>query len=1253
MRYHYNSLGPDRFQEFCQALLVAAFPNVQCLPVGQPDGGRDAFTTRYLASRHRRGDESEAIVFQVKFSKSPGEDRDQREFLEAIVASELPKIKKLKLSGLDKYYLLTNVGGTAHLGGGSIDKMNAYLSNALGVESYCWWRDDLDRRLDNNADVKWSYPDLLKATDLLQGLMTGLLGESEERRRAAIRAYISSQYDDDEELKFKQVELQSKMVDLFVDLPVAPTRESFEINFLRHGRTFGLMRHREHLLFENGDSPDLAASFFLTDASGIECSRIVLEGAPGQGKSTVTQYICQVMRMLLLGKSAELSLLPEHHSSAKVRVPFRVDLRDFAKWMSGIDPFQPKLVSLPDNTPLSLEGFLAAHVRLLSGGHEFNVSDFSAVIKASHVLIALDGFDEVAEVEMRNQLITEITKATTRLRNAGGHSVQVIVTSRPAAFAKSSGFPEDDWLYVELLSLERTQVDEYANKWMKAKHLKDSEKHVFQRTLDNKLAEPHTKFLARNPMQLTILLALVYQRGESLPEKRTAMYDAYMDLFFSRESEKSSIVREHRELLIDIHRYLAWKLQTSAEGGANGSIEDGELQSTLFSYLAEQEEDTAIVEDLFTGVVERVGALVSRVQGTYEFEVQPLREYFVARFLYETAPYSPAGAEKVGTKLDRLNALVRNPYWLNVARFYAGCFSKGEISALVDALIEVASSAPYEHTSHPRKLALILLGDWVFTQYQPAVRRMVELIGQRPQLRQLLGSSDDQTDASAWMVLPDKCGKADFMDILFSRLQANVFSDEGMVLGSIIKQNLSLEDRVQRWNAAKKTTDTGKWIALGDKVGVYSRASDSLILSTLGDLKSQAIVPLLRNQRFRLLSTDSGLNAQAEKLLLSGRGMTGSRFRLLTDEACPLSVLAQIISPHQYGMVFGGDSSMSLRDLRNNRMGLHSSKNKQNENDVNPQSKINVTPVQRMAVDAYNNFLDMPSDELATSLQPWSSLVEKLRNAWGEATAIDRIAIIASRIRSKEEIGAAPNGIFNTNEPLVERYRFARLKSGASRWWEKQLDNAAAPVVVEKLVLLIWVFATKKTIFQLSDRLAAILESFDASAWERVTREFHAVSTFTLYGRSHNCLELGQVDLERAKSLSSRTAVFLGRRLDWRSRMNLVKECLIGKEGLDDSILQFELDVLTAHLSRKSPDLGLALSVVRASFARGAPMPYCRRHRDASLSEDDAIVISQDPESYPLSFVALADTVMSAKAGAKARSLAEIATSEKWFKTDK
>jgi shikimate kinase len=56
--------------------------------------------------------------------------------------------------------------------------------------------------------------------------------------------------------------------------------------------------------------------------------RIVLEGAPGQGKSTVTQYVCQVMRMQLLDMADALGALPDNHRHAQVRIELSPNFGD-------------------------------------------------------------------------------------------------------------------------------------------------------------------------------------------------------------------------------------------------------------------------------------------------------------------------------------------------------------------------------------------------------------------------------------------------------------------------------------------------------------------------------------------------------------------------------------------------------------------------------------------------------------------------------------------------------------------------------------------------------------------------------------------------------------------------------------------------------------------------------------------------------------------------------------------------------------
>ena len=62
------------------------------------------------------------------------------------------------------------------------------------------------------------------------------------------------------------------------------------------------------------------ATLLLADTLGT-LNQFVVQGAPGQGKSTLAQYVCQVHRIRLLDKTEELALLPEVHRNAPIYLP--------------------------------------------------------------------------------------------------------------------------------------------------------------------------------------------------------------------------------------------------------------------------------------------------------------------------------------------------------------------------------------------------------------------------------------------------------------------------------------------------------------------------------------------------------------------------------------------------------------------------------------------------------------------------------------------------------------------------------------------------------------------------------------------------------------------------------------------------------------------------------------------------------------------------------------------------------------------
>lgn len=716
MDYLFENLGDERFQEFCSCIISTEFPNMQSFPVGQPDGGRDTIVYEVDTSP-----EKSFVVFQVKFVRNANEERDLHKWLTKTVENEAAKVAELAVRGAKSYYLITNVRGTAHLDSGSKDKVNAILESSLTIPAICWWRDDLSRLLEKNPALKWSFPEILNGQDVLNGLLFDQLNENKERRLSVIRAYLTDQYHIESEVKFKQIDLQNKLLTLFTDVPLKVKKidqKNKKIRKTLSGIFNSTSEYSEDITGHHDEWTMGAADFLLHEQTQNQVSRILLEGGPGQGKSTITQYVCQVHRIKILRKTTDILALPKNIVSAQTRIPFKIDLRDVASWIEKKNPYKDSLPQdyFDKNWRNALESYLISHIFYHSKIENFESTDFLAIIQVSPVLFVFDGFDEIADMKLRQEVIDFINKGIQRL-TSNAMSIQIIVTSRPAAFSGAVVFPVQNYPHFELTNVTPSIIDEYVGKWIKASRMQPRDASDLKRLVTDKLQMPHLRELAKSPMQLAIFITLLRTKGQSLPNKRTALFDSYISLFFDRESEKSRLVRDKRDLIIDIHQYLAWVLHSEAERyRKSGSIGLDDLKVRLRKYLSDEGHDPTVTDQLFDVMKERVCALVSRVQGTFEFEVQPLREYFCAKYLYTTAQNSTAGDVKPGTKPERLHAILRNPYWQNVVRFFAGCADAGELDMIIEELKGLQEDELLKYTHFPRILTSQLLSDYVFTQ---------------------------------------------------------------------------------------------------------------------------------------------------------------------------------------------------------------------------------------------------------------------------------------------------------------------------------------------------------------------------------------------------------------------------------------------------------------------------------------------------------------------------------------------------------
>lgn len=695
MRYRYEALDPGSFQRLVQAILAREIgPEFRALPIGQADGGRDGL--------------ADARVFQVKHTVKEIPSGSTAKWLEGAFEEEYDKIRRLVSRGLTKYFLVTNVEGSGNLDTGSRDKVDAWLEarrRDLGLDTITvWWRSDLDARFASaEISLKMAFLRVLPGDEALA--ITSLhQRDSQSRSDKALLAYISQQFELDESVRFEQVDLSGPSVQsMFVDVPV-----TYQVGDSAVARITRLLDSDpdDYPGELEEEAPRLigGARLLLSD---VWFGNAVLIGGPGQGKSTLLQYICQAHRAQHLGEIEYLRGVVTAPTVA--RVVFRIDLRDFAQWMTDVGKANRK--RRPDKqAPIALERFLVGHVANRCGGNRFTAQDLVRVFADRPTLLALDGLDEVADLNQRDEVAQEIGSAVARLQ-ADAADLMVLVSTRPGSSSAidrlGHSFPH---FFMQPLSPALRLA--YLERWATQANLGVQQKASLRSTFEAKQEIPHVRELAASPMQLAILLHLMQRRG-ILPENRTDLYADYMKVFLDRESPKEPVVRDHRALVEEVHSFVGWHLQAKAEtDGTAGRIGIDELRSLLARLLRHHGLGGELVTQLFNSVTARVLCLVQRVQGQFQFEVQPLREYFAAKYILDGAPFSRDGVSKD----ERLIELLKRPYWSNVMRFYAGMLSTGEVKGLPSTLRSLRQVHPYNVLPQTRSAALQLVGDQLFVR---------------------------------------------------------------------------------------------------------------------------------------------------------------------------------------------------------------------------------------------------------------------------------------------------------------------------------------------------------------------------------------------------------------------------------------------------------------------------------------------------------------------------------------------------------
>lgn len=641
--------------------------------------------------------------------------------------------------------------------------------------------------------------------------------EQQEHRRErislAIRAYIGDQYSADDKVLFDQAELRPSVDAIFVDVPFGCRRGTTPSDLLTRIAT-------EH----PGDIGATDESVVTGAAQALlhpEWSyNALIVGGPGQGKSTLLQYVCQFHRARRLGRNAYTGERQQLTPLTEItRVPIRLDFRRYVAWAcANSKPVKPK--GSKTATPLdrwpSLAEYIVAQVQLRSGGHTFTIQDLALLISTEPVLLAMDGLDEVANLKHRARVAEEIIATEARLR-PDARNLVILVATRPGA-TTSTLWSSQDFPVLNLRRLTPGLRLQYLQRWCAAARLSEEAADRLQRTFLDNQHVPHIHELASYPMQLAILLHLLHRR-QLLPQQRTELYREYLKAFLDREQteDKEPLLQEARKVIEDIHAYLGWHLQTRAEDGRGmGAITRVDLEKLLHAQLAGREEGQKFAKRLFSAVSTRVLCLVERESG-FEFEVQPLREYFAALYIFENAPPKGQG----NARDDCLNALLQRPYWSNVCRFFVGMFSDVEVRGIRHSLRSLGTKSPLKEHPLLRSTATLLLDDRTFQgQRDSPIQEIVDFILDGPGV---ILAEDGLLDVSGSpLALSNGAGRAQVVQHLKERLQNE---DSALCRGAMtrtLRRHTDSVDDVPGWWWSQFDA-TVSWLQTAADLGMLAR----------------------------------------------------------------------------------------------------------------------------------------------------------------------------------------------------------------------------------------------------------------------------------------------------------------------------------------------------------------------------------------------------------------------------------------------
>ncbi|MFD5436608.1 NACHT domain-containing protein [Kitasatospora sp. NPDC127067] len=666
MKFDLSKLGPREFENLSQALAVAEFGSTLTIFGPGPDGGREATFEGDLAVGENGPVWSGYTVLQAKYCETLTTPQKDATWLINQIRDEMNswRTSDRRTRKPDYILFITNVSLSGVPQTGGLDRVAKELKSqctSLGIKGWhVWHLENIGRLLEKYSTIRTSYASWVLPGDVLSEIYSHLTGRKKEVGNA-LQRYLAKEILRDLHVNLDQAgsadDLQIPLADVFIDLPIGPPGDHHS-------------RETEGVLQSLVAACDRKASKSAGDPSKTRQSRFVLVGGPGQGKSTVSQFLCQLFRAKLIaetpaGRTTEVQKAITVISDHSVREGLTPRAH---RWPVKI-PLTHLADDLAHGRSKSILQFIASRV---SDASDVSVTpqDLREWLGSFPWLVLLDGLDEVPISSNRDQVMAAVAEFLMDAEELAA-DVVTVATTRPQGYTDE--FSPSSYSHLELKPLNKEKALHYGRKLAAARHGAQSDRtERLMNRLGQAANEASTARLMSSPLQVTIMAVLLDRMGKA-PKDRYTLFKDYYRVIYERELEKegpaTNLLRDHRADIDTIHADVGLLLQARSErsGDTESRIDMGEFGSIIRRRLESEGHGGAQLEALANSIslaaTDRLVFLVPSRAGEVGFEIRSLQEFWAADALMS------------GTDDDlrsRLRTICASAHWRNVFLFAVG-----------------------------------------------------------------------------------------------------------------------------------------------------------------------------------------------------------------------------------------------------------------------------------------------------------------------------------------------------------------------------------------------------------------------------------------------------------------------------------------------------------------------------------------------------------------------------------------------------